>query len=174
MASSLAKAFGAVAGVIVVPTKEDARMIQRFSPTYIFGGPPPLAIIDSAIASARIHLSDEIYVLQRTLQENIHYFDQQLHEHIINSNTASPIRGVFIGNEFKAIACTKELRRRGFAVVIAMYPTVAKNNSILRVSISASHTRAQIASVCENIRDVICSISDTTPHEKQDLFESVI
>lgn len=155
LASSLAKAFGVVAGVIVVPTKNDEEMIKHFSPTYIFGGPPALPIIDAAIASAHIHLSDEIHQLQRKLRENIQYFDSLLQNHIVNSQTLSPIRGLWVGEELKAIEHTKALKERGFAVTAAMYPTVQKNKSILRVALSAAHRKNDILNFCNSVKEII-------------------
>ena len=152
LASSLSKAFGAIAGVIVLPTKEDADMLKRFSSTYIFGGPPALSIIDSAVASAKIHLSEEMNQLQNQLRENIQYFDSLLQDHVINSATTSPIRGIHIGEEYKTIEFTKRLKKCGFAVTAAMYPTVSKNHAMLRIALSALHTKGQIESLCETIQ----------------------
>lgn len=155
LASSLAKAFGAIAGVIILPTKSDANMLKRFSPTYVFSGPPALTIIDSAIESAKIHLTDEIYKLQEKLQENIRYFDSLLQKHVINESSPSPIRGILIGDEYKTIKFTKLLRGRGFAVTAAMYPTVPKGRSILRIALSAIHEKNQILSLCQNIEEIM-------------------
>lgn len=158
LAASLAKAFGAVGGVIVMPTEADEKMIKRFASTYIFGGPPPLSIIDSAIASAGIHLSGEIESLQNKLWGNVNYFDSLIHEHIVNSEMLSPIRGIFIGDEFKAIQSAKRLRELGYAVTTAMYPTVASGNSILRVALSAVHSHEDIHGLCENVKLVLKEI----------------
>jgi 7-keto-8-aminopelargonate synthetase-like enzyme len=155
LASSLAKGFGAVAGAIVLPTKEDAEMLKKFAPTYVFGGPPALMLIDAAIESAKIHLTDEIYSLQNKLYENINYFDMLLFDRIVNNKTHSPIRGVFIGDEFKVIECAKELQQRGFAVTAAMYPTVARGQGILRIALSAMHEKKQIFELCESIKEVV-------------------
>lgn len=157
LASSLAKAFGAVAGVIVLPAQQDADMVKKFCPTYVFAGPPALAIVDAAIASAKIHLTDEIYTLQKLLWSNVKYFDSLLSEYIVNANTPSPIRGIFVGDEFKAIEYTKELRKRGFAVTAAMYPTIAKNKSILRVALSALHTKEELLLFCNHVKEILSS-----------------
>jgi len=157
LASSLAKAFGAVAGVIVLPTKEDADMVKRFCPTYVFGGPPALAIIDAAIASAKIHLTDEIYKLQHSLWHNVNYFDSLMSGYLVNADTLSPIRGIAVGDEFKAIEYAKELRKCGFAVTTAMYPTVARKKSILRVALSAAHKKEDILLFCDTVKNVLFS-----------------
>ena len=154
LASSLAKAFGAVAGVIALPTREDEQMVKRFASTYIFGGPPPIAIIDSAIAAARIHLSDEIYLLQERLRSNMALFDSNIEGHIVNRDTTAPIRGVLVGDEFRAIEFTRQLRQAGFAVTTAMYPTVAMGKAMLRVALSAAHEESQVLSLCSRINGI--------------------
>ncbi len=159
LVSSLGKGFGVLGGVLLFKNKEDADFTKRFAPTYVFGGPPGLSLINSAIASAKIHLSDEIYTLQNSLWNNVNYFDVLLHNHTVNKNTPSPIRGIFIGNENKAIEISIKLKNRGFIVTTAMYPTVKKNCSMLRIALSASHTKQQILSLCENIKDIM-SMSD--------------
>ncbi|MGL4858221.1 MAG: hypothetical protein ACRC5A_00485 [Enterobacteriaceae bacterium] len=69
--SSLAKAFGTGSGgVLVFPTHADLNRIKQFCSTYIFSGPPPLALINAGIAVADIHLSPEIIQLQKKLQQN--------------------------------------------------------------------------------------------------------
>lgn len=159
LAASMAKAFGAVGGVVVLPTLEDAKMVKRFASTYIFGGPLPLAIVDSAIASANIHLSKEIYDLQEQLQKRILYFDKLMgidfKSRIVNFAINFPIRGILMGDEFKAIKSTSKLRKKGFAVTAAMYPTVAKGRAMLRVNIAAKHTQKDIKSFCEALKEII-------------------
>jgi len=155
LTSTLGKAFGALGGVLLVPTAEDAKMVNCFSPTYIFSGPPAISLIDSAIASAKIHLTDEIYMLQNKLWHNVKYFDNLLHEqHIINATIPSPIRGVYVGNENKTISLTAELQRRGIAVTAAIYPTVRRGQGILRAAVSAAHTEKEIAHLCHNIIEI--------------------
>ncbi len=158
LTSSLAKAFGAVAGVAVFPTKKDVDFVKRYAETYIFSGPPALAIIDSAIASAEIHLSNEIYELQNKLKDNLICFDSLMNANspaILNYQSASPIRGIKIGDEFKTIEATQKLREAGFAVTAAMYPMVPKNQGILRLALGATHTKEEITALVANIKQLI-------------------
>lgn len=78
-----------------------------------------------------------------------------LTKNIINANLSVPFRGIFVRDELKVIECTKKLKQRGFAVTAAMYPTVAKNQSLLRIAISATHSQQDIFSLCENIKAII-------------------
>lgn len=108
-----------------------------------------------AVASAKIHLSEEIHHLQGDLWKNVSYFDSLLTKNTINANLSVPFHGIFVRDEFKAIECTKKLKKKGFAVTAAMYPTVAKNQSLLRIAISAIHSQQDIFSLFENIKAII-------------------
>jgi 7-keto-8-aminopelargonate synthetase-like enzyme len=144
LAVSLSKGFGANGAAIVLKSKVDEDIVRCFASPYMFSNPLPLAIVDSAIASAKIHLSSEIYTLQKALQKRLEYFDTlsqntALSNSIINLKSSFPIRGVKIGNEFKDIEVTRQLRKEGLAVTAAMYPTVPEGESILRISLGADH-----------------------------------
>lgn len=156
LTASLAKAFGAVGGVVILPTPKDVEMMKEFSPNYIFGGPPPLSIVDSAIAAAEIHLTFEIDKLQDKLWDNVRYFDSLVSDKIINKGHLSPVRGIQVGDEIQAIHYTAQLRKKGFVLTVAMYPTVAKHHSILRLALSASHENEEIYRLCEMLKAIGC------------------
>ncbi len=158
---SLSKAFGAHGAAIVLPTIDDENITREFAIPYVFSHPLPTTIINSAIAAARIHLTDEIYTLQNCLQNNINHFDKLL-EHspikakIINYQTTSPIRGIFIGDENQAIELTDKLRRQyQLAVTAAMYPTAAKGKALLRITLGADHQLCDIESLASRLNQLI-------------------
>lgn len=156
LTTSLSKAFGSIAGAIVLPTKKDAEFVKKYSSTYIFGGPPGLSLIDAAIASAKIHLSDEIYILQKNLQNNMEYFDSLIMPNFtLNYKSCAPLRGIFIGNENRAIQNALEMRKQGFALTTAMYPTVPKEHALLRIALSAAHTKEEIEAMCKAINHLL-------------------
>ena len=157
LAVSLSKGFGSNGAAIVMPTSEDSQFIKRFCSTYIFGNPMAQSLISASIASATIHLSEEIHQLQKILYDRMALFDATIAKKgsVINYHSASPIRGIFIGDEYKDIECTTKLREQGFAVSAAMYPTVAKGKSIIRVSLSVDHTENDIVGLCEALNLLI-------------------
>lgn len=144
LAISLSKGFGTNGAAIAVYSEEDEKIIRRYASPYLFSNPLPLSIVDSAIESAKIHLSNEICILQKKLLEIIKHFDilvkdSAIQNRIINFDTVYPVRGIRIGDEFKDIEVSRKLREKGLAVTAAMYPTVAEGESILRVALSANH-----------------------------------
>ncbi|NGX47742.1 MAG: 8-amino-7-oxononanoate synthase [Chlamydiae bacterium] len=148
---ALSKGFGTNGGILALPTKKDTEIVKRFDSNYLFGNPPPMSIITSSIASAKIHLTDEIDELQKKLWDNVAYFDSLNKSHTNYLDYKAPIRAIFIGDEHKTIECTAQLQEAGFFVTGAMYPTVAMGKSILRVALSALHSKEEIAELCKYI-----------------------
>ena len=141
--SSLSKAFGSHGGSVSFSNPEAVSDIKKYALNYIFSGPPSLPGIAACVASANIHLSDEITGLQANLKENIEIFDRSV-SNVEVKEKISPIRTIYIGCENEAINTSAALRSQGFLVTAAMYPTVPKSQSIIRVAISAAHSKAEL------------------------------
>ena len=148
---SLSKGFGTNMGAISFANKEDKDFVCKFASTYLFSNPPANSIINSSIASAKLHLSKEIYVLQKKLFDNIKIFDEFNKCDLINKDNNFPIKCIVIGDENKSINCAVYLREKGFFVTAAMYPTVPLGKSIIRIAISALHTQEEINQLCFHI-----------------------
>src|SRR5574338_503464 len=91
---SLNKAFAASGGAIIFPNAEWQRQVRTCGGTMIFSGPIQPPMLGAAIASAKIHLSEEIHELQKQLQEKILYFNQLMTEYNLPllSKDLTPIR----------------------------------------------------------------------------------
>lgn len=137
--SSLSKAFGSHGGSASFSHPLAASFIKKYALNYIFSGPPSLPGIAACVASADIHLSGEITTLQKKLKHNINFFDNAVHNVEIKDKT-SPIRTIHIGSETEAVNTSGRLRSQGFLATAAMYPTVPKSASIIRVALSAAHS----------------------------------
>ena len=70
-ACSLNKSFAAAGGAIVFPDPELRRRVRTAGGPMIFSGPIQPPLLGAAIASAKIHLSDELPRLQAGLRERI-------------------------------------------------------------------------------------------------------
>jgi 7-keto-8-aminopelargonate synthetase-like enzyme len=164
LTASLSKGFGSNGAVVVLPTQADENMVRRFAVPYLFSNPPATPLVDAGIVIAKIHLSKEITSLQARLWENVNYFDSLMSETVINYNRHSPVRAIPVGDENIAIKFALELRKKGLLVTTAMYPTVAKGKSILRVAICANHTKAQIKKLCSSINEIArVAVKQETP-----------
>lgn len=157
LTTSLAKAFGTYGGVIALPHQTMQNFIKMYASTYIFSGSPIYPLINASIQSARIHLSPKLDKLQKALFDNIQCFDRCIEkkDRIINLSQRIPIRGIRMGDEFKAIEAGLFLKKRGFLATVATYPVVEKGKSILRLNISAKHSRAAIVKLCSTLNSLI-------------------
>ncbi len=144
LTASLSKGFGTNCAAIVLKNKEDINYVRLYCIPYIFSNPPPLGIIAASMASAKIHLSNEIYTLQKKLWNNVAKLDDLLGEQFCERFEYSPIRRLLIGDESEAIQAAQYLKQNHILVAPSMYPSVAKGRAILRIVISAAHTDEQI------------------------------
>jgi 7-keto-8-aminopelargonate synthetase-like enzyme len=146
---SLSKAFGATGGFVSLANADAASFLKRYSMPYAFGGPPSLPAVGSAVASAHLHLDGTVRKLQGQLHENAVLLDDSLSSPSINAGSASPIRGIVIGEESAAITAAKTLHEHGYAATAAMYPTVKLGQAMIRLAVSASHSGDDIRGVAE-------------------------
>ena len=143
---TLGKSFGA-SGAVAVFSNDELYESYR-----VFGGPQTFSVqadpasVAAALASAKIHLSDEIYELQRDLSDKITYCNQLISETslpLIKQN-ACPVH--FIGTGVPAIAynLARRLIDEGFYVNVAIFPAVPVRNTGIRFSVSRHNTREDI------------------------------
>ncbi len=138
LVTTLAKGFGVMGGLAVFPDEETCRKVR------VFGGPlgyshplsPPL--IGSAIASAKIHLTDEIYDLQNQLRDSMDYCNSLLAqtELTVVSNPLTPIYFVGMGQPKVGYNMVTRLLNDGFFVNPAIFPAVSIKNTGLRFTIT--------------------------------------
>lgn len=137
VAASLGKGFGAAGGMLMLGSLEIENAVRRYAPTYGFSCAPNMASVGAALASAEIHASEELGMLQRSLQQNLALFDNVIPTETIGS--CLPIRIFRIGNEERAIATGEYLLKRGHYVSVVFFPTVPRGEAALRIAVTAAH-----------------------------------
>lgn len=157
LTTSLGKGFGTCGGLVVLKNKEDAKFVKMYSSTYMFSGTLINPLIHACVESGYIHLSKEIIDLQKKLSNRINLFDSLINKQnkIINWGYNTPIRGVYIGDEFTAIEKGLKLKEAGFIGVVATYPIRKKGESIIRLLICANHSIEEIQQICRIINSMI-------------------
>ena len=153
VAASLSKTFGAGGAVLVLPDEETARLIRVCGSTLIFSGPLQPALIGAAIASARIHLSNEIHERQARLMDRIHLFNSLAAARAVplGSTEATPIRLVRIGETEATYRIAAELMAEGFYTNSAVFPAVSRENTGLRAMINLHQTPDDIRALIDAI-----------------------
>ncbi|HET7058276.1 MAG TPA: 8-amino-7-oxononanoate synthase [Nitrospiraceae bacterium] len=139
---TLSKAIGTSGAYVVGPASLIQYLINRARPMMFSTAPPP-ATAAAAAAAIRV-LQSEPQRLTR-LWNNQRYFVEGLRElkfHL--TPTVSPIIPVMIGNAQKAEAFAKRLLELGVYAPAIRPPTVPKDTSRIRTTVTAEHTREQL------------------------------
>lgn len=146
LVTTLAKGFGVMGGLAVFPDEETCRKVR------VFGGPlgyshplsPPL--IGSAITSAKIHLSEEIYTIQEQLKNSMNYCNELLSQTDLTvvSNPITPIYFIGMGQPKVGYNMVQRLLNDGFFVNPAIFPAVSIKNTGLRFTITRHVQKSDI------------------------------
>ncbi len=153
LTTSLNKAFAGGGGALIFPNEEARRKIRNCGSTMIFSGPMQPASLGAGIASAEIHLSNEIYGLQEQLQNRITYFHdltKKLNLPLI-SDSSSPIKFIGVGKPGIGYSMVRRLMDKGYFVNLSVFPSVSYNNTGLRIPLTNHHTFEDIESLLNHI-----------------------
>ncbi|MEM9832853.1 MAG: aminotransferase class I/II-fold pyridoxal phosphate-dependent enzyme [Bacteroidota bacterium] len=148
---TLSKSFGASGGVVAFG---DDDLYEAFK---IFGGPQTFSAqleppsVAAALASAKIHLSDEIYDLQQDLAEKVTLCNQLIRQTdlpLIQENVC-PVH--FIGAALPAVSYefAKRLMNDGFYTNVATFPVVPVKNTGIRFTISRHNQPEEIKALVD-------------------------
>jgi 7-keto-8-aminopelargonate synthetase-like enzyme len=153
VAAGLAKAFSAGGAVLLFPDPEAARLVRTCGSTLIFSGPLQPALLGAGIASARVHLSGEIYERQNKLLERIFLFNELAERRGVPlaSTAATPIRFVRTGDNDTTYALAEALQREGFFVNTAVFPAVSPGQGGLRISLTVHHAMDDIRALVDAV-----------------------
>ncbi len=133
--TSMGKAFGTSGAVAVFNDNQMKEKVRNCGSTLIFTGPLQPPTLAASIASAKIHLSDEINVLQNALSERIRFFDNKAAElglPIIEGGK-TPVFYLGTGKVEVAQNLTNRLKNAGFLTCIAVFPSVPYHRAGLRL-----------------------------------------
>ncbi|MCC4214230.1 aminotransferase class I/II-fold pyridoxal phosphate-dependent enzyme [Leeuwenhoekiella parthenopeia] len=135
---TLSKTFGASGSVLVCSNKKFYHQIKNFGGPLTFSAQLEPSAVGAAIASAKIHLSDEIYCLQDALKSRIDYFNQQLAEaHLpLIARNSSPVFYIGTGLPASGYFLVKRLMEEGIYVNLGLFPAVPAKNTGLRITLS--------------------------------------
>ena len=153
LVTSIAKSFAACGGVMVYPNESTRNLVKNCGPTMIFSGPIQPPVLGSAIASAKIHLSEEIYLRQEELQNRIQFFNQKakaLDLPLIGSSD-SPVFFIGTGKPEAGYEMVQKIMKQGFYINLSVFPSVSINQTGLRIPITLHHTFEDI----ENLLHII-------------------
>lgn len=145
------KAFGA-SGAFVSGSRLHIEAFVQKARTYIY----TTSLLPS-VAAAMTHAIDMVInaeELRDHLNKLVVFYKRLCRESNINlESSAHHIQPLIIGDAHKAVAAYKFLYENKILVSAIRPPTVAKNTSRLRISITAAHTKKQIEQLVNALKD---------------------
>ncbi len=151
--TSLNKAFSSGGAVITSINKELISKIATCGAPMIFAGQLQTAALGAGIASAKIHLSNEIEQLQEQLRANIQLCKQLLltAQLPLISNGDTPIFFIGLGLPKTGYNLVKKMMESGFYVNLAIFPAVSETCTGLRFTITKNHSASEINSFVDSL-----------------------
>jgi len=146
VATSLNKGFAAGGGCIIFPKRSERELVRMCGGPQLFSGPLQPPMLGAALASAKIHLSDEIEELQQQLAHRVRHCNHRLNDlglPLLVQNEA-PIFFVRMGSPKVACTVAQRMLDEGYFINVAMYPAVPMKRSGIRLALNASHKMEHI------------------------------
>ena len=146
LVTGLAKSFGAAGGVLIFPNDDIRRKVRNCGGTMIFSGPLQPANLGAIIASAKIHLSEEIVEKQEQMSKRMRFFNStaKLYNLPLINPTESPIFFIGVGKPEVGYNLVRRLMKEGYYINLSVFPSVSYNNTGLRMPITLHHTLEDI------------------------------
>lgn len=149
---TFSKSFASLGGFIATD-KEITNFLRHHSRSYIF-----TASITPASTAAAMKAID-IMIAEPERQEHLWEITNYALEGFRNmgceiGNTSTPIIPLFIRDNFKTFAITRDLLNEGIFVNPVVSPAVAPNDTLIRFSLMATHTKDQVTTALEKIHKV--------------------
>jgi 8-amino-7-oxononanoate synthase len=148
---TLGKAVGASGGYICGSRPLIDFLVNR-ARSFIFSTAPVPAAAAAATAGIRFIQSKAGETRRNQLFERIDELNSQ--SAIRNPQLKSAIIPVLIGDETRAVAASAALREQGIFVPAIRYPTVARGQARLRVTLTANHTAEDISLLVAALRPI--------------------
>lgn len=156
MATSLNKAFASGGGALIFGDKELARKVGTVGGPLLSSGPMQPSALGAAIASAKIHLSEEIVKMQQQLKDNIQFTILLLKKFKLPVISEAGAAIFFVGVSLPKLGhnIVKQMLDAGFYVNLGVFPTVPMKQTGVRFTITRLHTFKEIESMITELARV--------------------
>ncbi|BBN60527.1 8-amino-7-oxononanoate synthase [Hydrogenovibrio marinus] len=144
---TLGKAFG-TSGAFVAGSEVAIEALIQFARPYIYT--TAMSPVNAKVTRAALKLVKDADVRRQQLMDNIAFFRKGAEAIGLNlMPSESAIQPILLGDSEVAIAWSDALKQSGCWVSAIRPPTVPKDTARLRITLSASHTHAQIQQLLE-------------------------
>ncbi len=152
--TTLSKTFGASGAVLVCPDAKLYNTIKNFGGPLTFSAQLEPASVAAAIASADIHLSEEIYRMQNELKDRISFFNELLSDTdlpLVDKND-SPVFYIGTGMPATGYNFVNRIMKEGFFVNLGLFPAVPVKNTGVRITISRHNRKKDMSALVEAMK----------------------
>jgi 8-amino-7-oxononanoate synthase len=154
--ATLGKSLGA-AGAFAAGSETLIEYLVQRARSWVFSTAPPPAVAAAAREGLRILRSEP--ERRAALHANIRQFrDGAAALRLQLSPSETPIQPLLLGEEARALALSRFLFERGWWVAAIRPPTVPRGTSRLRITLSATHTAAQIDGLLNALAEGLASL----------------
>lgn len=150
---TLGKALG-TSGAFVAGSKPLIAFLTQKARTFMFSTAMSPALAMATRASLRL-ASLEAW-RREVLQQHVALFRAESERQgLVLLPSQTPIQGVLLGENLRALAASEALARQGFWVVAIRPPTVPEGTARLRITLSALHTSEQILGLVQALASIV-------------------
>lgn len=156
VAFGLSKSFGTLGGAVASTDRDMIETIEVTGGPMLFGGPLPPPALGAGIASADIHLSDELPSLQEDLVDRIRLvndFSDEIGLPLARFEE-TPLFFVEIGPSMSTVSAAASMLDKGFYLNAAVFPVVPRNRGGLRFTVTRYNGHAQIEDMLTQLNQV--------------------
>lgn len=148
---TLSKTFGASGAMVLSSDNRLREKIKNFGGPLTFSAQLEPSALAAASASADIHLSPEITILQKELAEKIDYFNGLLDQTALPLIVKNDSPVFFLGTALPITAynLVQRLFNEGFFVNPGLYPAVPVKNTGIRMTLSRHNRKEDIKALVE-------------------------
>lgn len=150
---TFSKSFASLGGFIATD-KEITNFLRHHSRSYIFTASITPASTAAALKAIDIMIEEperqeHLWELTNYALEGFRAMGCEI------GNTSTPIIPLFIRDNFKTFAVTRDLLDEGIFVNPVVSPAVAPQDTLIRFSLMATHTKDQVTTALEKIQKVL-------------------
>ena len=135
-------------GAFICGSQELINILIQKSKPYIYSTALPPALVQTTLESINMIMGDKKIV--DSLHNIIAYFKKLTNEIKINiNNSDTPIQTISIGNPKTVMDICNKAKQSNIFIQGIRYPTVPRNQDLLRINLTSGHSKKQIQSLVE-------------------------
>ncbi|MGF1656287.1 MAG: aminotransferase class I/II-fold pyridoxal phosphate-dependent enzyme [Verrucomicrobiales bacterium] len=154
---TLSKAIGVAGGYLATSQEIVERLLHR-ARSFVFSTAPPPALAEVGLAALQLVQGELGEARRKQLHRYVTEVRKSLPKSLLpHSSVEAAILPLPMGEETRALEWSARLRELGYFLPAIRYPTVAKGEARLRLTLSATHRQEDISGLLSALQNLACS-----------------